>query len=130
MSRPEGTEWRMWLASWEVLSKAHLGLMRVDMGIGQKAQNKSHLSPFPATRPPQVRRPVARTAPQKTCLTVRLRRNVMAQNIGGTGMPTPAARWDKPSLRAPAAQARNGDLGKNPFFPRLSGESDGCRRGT
>lgn len=97
------------------------------MGIGQEAQNKSPLSPFPATRPLPARRPVVRTAPQKTCLTARLRRNVMAQNIGGARMTTQAARQGKASLRAPATQAREKGLGKNSPFPRLRGESDGYR---
>lgn len=99
------------------------------MGIEQEAQNKLPLSPFPAMRPPPARRPVVRTAPQKTCLTARLRRNVMAQNIGGARMPTQAARQGKASPMAPATQAREKGLGKNPFFPRLRGESDGYRLG-
>lgn len=99
------------------------------MGIGQEAQNRSPLSPFPAMRPPPVRRPAVRTAPQKTCLTARLRRNVMAQNIGVARMPTQVARRGKASPRAPATQTRGKGLGKNSSFPRLRGESDGCRLG-
>lgn len=49
----------------------------------------------------------------------------MAQNIGGARMPTPAARWGRASLRAPATQARNVGPGKNSPFPSLIGESDG-----
>lgn len=80
-------------------------------------------------RPPPARRPAERTAPQKTYLTARLRRNVMAQNTDGARMPTQAARQGQPSPRAPATQAREKGLGKNLSFSRLRGESDGYRLG-
>ncbi|XP_073936027.1 KN motif and ankyrin repeat domain-containing protein 4 isoform X3 [Castor canadensis] len=72
-----------------------------------------------AMRPPLVRRPVVRTAPRRTCLTARLRRNVMTQNTGKAGLPTPAVRLDQETPKSFTTQARKVGLGMKPPIPRL-----------
>jgi hypothetical protein len=112
------------------LPEAHLILLGVDMGPGQEGWTKWPLSPSPAMRPPLVRRPVVRTAPRRTCLTARLRRNVMTQNTGKAGLPTPAVRLDQESPKSFTTQARKVGLGMKPPIPRLRGESDEYKWGT
>lgn len=65
-----------------------------------------------AMRPRLARRPVGRTAPLRICLTVRPRRNRIAQSPGRTETCIPAVRLGRESLKAPETQATQVIVGR------------------
>lgn len=63
-------------------------------------------------RPLPVRTPAGRTAPLRTCLTVRLRRNVIAQSPDRAETHIPPVRLGRMSPKALVTQARQVGLGR------------------